>query len=116
MPHLKDKHIAILVAHGFEQSEMADPKKALEEAGAKVSIISPEKSKVKGWQHDKWGDEFSVDIELDKANPELFDALVLPGGVINPDKLRINDKAISFIKHFVHANKPIAAICHGPEY
>lgn len=114
MSNLKGKHIALLVANGFEQSEMVEPKKALEDAGADVSIISPEKGKVKGWQHGNWGEEFTIDISLDKAVAEDFDALLLPGGMMNPDKLRMNDSAIEFIKHFVDANKPIAAICHGP--
>lgn len=106
--------IAILVANGFEQSELDQPKKALEAEGAKVQIISPEKNKVKGWKHTNWGDEFAIDIHLDKANPNNFVGLILPGGIINPDKLRMNTKAIDFIKHFIINNKPIGAICHGP--
>lgn len=112
--NLKGMKIAILVANGFEQSEMTEPKKALEQAGAKVDIISPEKSKVKGWKHTNWGDEFDVNVALDKAKPTDYAALVLPGGVMNPDKLRLDTQAIAFIKHFHQANKPIAAICHGP--
>jgi protease I len=110
----KNIKVALLVANGFEQSEMLEPKKALEAAGVKVSIISPEKEKVKGWSKGNWAEEFPIDVKLDSAKAEDFDALVLPGGVMNPDTLRINAKAIEFIKHFVTAKKPIAAICHGP--
>lgn len=106
--------IAMLVTDGFEQSEMTEPKKALEAAQAKVDIISPNKQTVKGWKHTHWGDEFNVDADLDAANARNYDALVLPGGVMNPDKLRMEPKAIAFIKNFVDDKKPIAAICHGP--
>ena len=111
---LKDMKIAILVANGFEQSEMVEPKKALEKAGAITSIVSPENDKVKGWSKDNWADTFAVDIKLDEANANNYAALVLPGGVMNPDKLRMNKTAVLFIKHFVDHQKPIAAICHGP--
>jgi protease I len=106
--------VAILVADGFEQSEMTEPKKALEQAGAKTTIVSPVKGKVKGWKLKNWGDEFPVDKDLNQAKAEEFDALLLPGGVINPDTLRMNPAAVNFIKSFVKAQKPIAAICHGP--
>lgn len=106
--------VAILVADGFEQSEMTEPRKALDEAGAKTFLISPVKGKVKGWKSKEWGDQFPVDRSLDQANAEEYDALLLPGGVINPDTLRITPAAIEFIKSFINANKPIAAICHGP--
>jgi protease I len=111
---LKGKKIAILVANGFEQVELTEPKKALEAAGAKVNIISPEKGKVKGWKHTQWGDEFKIDVPLDQAKAEDYDALMLPGGVMNPDTLRLNTTAVDFIKRFYKADKPIAAICHGP--
>lgn len=111
---IQDKRVAILATNGFEQSELLEPKKGLEEAGAKVSIVSPERGEIKGWKEKNWGDAIAVDLSLDEARPEQFDALVLPGGVINPDQLRINEKAIAFIQHFVDAGKPIAAICHGP--
>jgi protease I len=114
MSTLTGKRIAILVANGFEQVELTGPKKALEDEGAKVEIVSPEKNKVKGWIHTEWGDEFSVDVPLEKANAEDYHALLLPGGVINPDKLRINPEAIEFIKQIYKTKKPIAAICHGP--
>ncbi len=93
---------------------MTDPKKAFEQAGAKTTIVSPVKGKVKGWKTKNWGDEFAVDTELSQANAEDFDALLLPGGVINPDTLRMNENAVNFVKKFVEAKKPIAAICHGP--
>lgn len=110
---LKGKNIALLATHGFEQSELAEPKKALEQEGAKVDIISPESGKIKGWKDKNWADEVSVDVTLSDADPKKYQALVLPGGVMNPDKLRLEPKAISFIKSFVKENKPIAAICHG---
>jgi len=110
---LKSTRVAILSENGFEQSELIEPKKALEQAGATVEIVSPQ-SKIKGWQNKNWGDEIAVDRKLDEAKPDEYDALVLPGGVMNPDKLRINERAIQFIRHFVDTGKPIAAICHGP--
>ena len=111
---LRNKRVAVLADNGFEQSELIEPKKALEQAGATADVISPQAGKVKGWKHTNWGDEVAVDRKLDDARPEEYDALLLPGGVMNPDKLRINPKAIAFIKHFVDSGKPIAAICHGP--
>ena len=111
---LRSKRIAALVDNGFEQSELVESKKALEAAGAKVDIVSPQDTKVKGWQHIKWGDEFPVDRKLDDANAADYDALLLPGGVMNPDKLRVNARAVQFVKAFVESGRPIAAICHGP--
>ena len=111
---LRNKRVAALVDNGFEQSELVEPKKALEAAGAKVDIVSPQDTKVKGWQHLKWGDEFPVNRKLEEAKPDEYDALLLPGGVMNPDKLRANATAVQFVKGFVQAGKPIAAICHGP--
>ncbi|HEY7120848.1 MAG TPA: type 1 glutamine amidotransferase domain-containing protein [Tepidisphaeraceae bacterium] len=111
---LNGKKVAILVENGFEQSEMSQPRKALEEAGAAADLISPQQGKVKGWQHADWGDAFDVDVSLDRANPDDYDALLLPGGVMNPDKLRMNSRAVQFVRHFVDEGKPIAAICHGP--
>lgn len=111
---LKNLKVAILVADGFEQVEMTEPKKALDQAGAQTFIISPVKGKVKGWKVKTWGDEFVVDKELDQADSDEYDALLLPGGVMNPDKLRLNETAIEFIRNFVETGKPIAAICHGP--
>lgn len=111
---LRNKRVAALVDHGFEQVELVEPKKALEAAGATVEIVSPQNSKVKGWQHTKWGDEFDVDRRLEQARPDEYDALLLPGGVMNPDRLRMNPSAVQFVKAFVDSGKPIAAICHGP--
>ena len=111
---LTGKKIAILVANGFEQVELTGPRDALVKAGAAAQIVSPEKRHVKGWKSTDWGDTFDVDVALAKAKPEDYDALVLPGGVINPDLLRIDEDALRFIKHFVDSAKPIAAICHGP--
>ena len=111
---LKGKKVAILVADGFEQVEMTEPRKALQEAGAATDLISPADKKVKGWQHTQWGDEFDVDMALDEADAEDYDALLLPGGVMNPDKLRANPAAVQFVRAFFAAHKPVAAICHGP--
>jgi protease I len=112
---LKGKKVAILTENGFEEVELTSPKKALEDAGATVHIISPESKKVKGWNHDHWTIELKVDTTIDKADPNDYDALVLPGGVMNPDKLRKNDDAVSFAKTFLMEGKPVAAICHGPQ-
>jgi protease I len=111
---LMDKKVAILVAHGFEQVELTEPRRALEEAGAQVQIVSPESGEVRGWQHTEWGDRFPVDVALDTANPDDFDALMLPGGVMNPDSLRRNEWALQFVRAFVESGKPVAAICHAP--
>jgi len=114
MARLEGKKVAILITDGFEQVEMTEPRKALEEAGAGIDIVSPAKGKVRGWKMTDWGDSFEVDVSLDEADAEDYDALVLPGGVANPDKLRMNDKAVEFVRAFLQAGKPIAAICHGP--
>ncbi|MDQ3617965.1 MAG: type 1 glutamine amidotransferase [Pseudomonadota bacterium] len=111
---LAGKTIAILATHGFEQSELVEPKRLLEQAGAKVEVVSPEAGTIRGWDKKDWGDEVAVDTALASANAEDYDALVLPGGVINPDKLRINEDAIAFIRASFDAGKPVAAICHGP--
>jgi protease I len=111
---LRGKRVAALVDNGFEQSELLDPKKALEDAGARVDIVSPQNTTVKGWQHGNWGQTVQVDRELDEARADEYDALLLPGGVMNPDKLRMNPKAVAFVRTFVNAGKPIASICHGP--
>jgi deglycase len=111
---LRNKRVAALVDNGFEQSELLDPKKALEAAGAEVDVISPQQGKVKGWKHTNWGEDVSIDLQLDGADPNDYDALLLPGGVMNPDRLRMNPKAVQFVKAFVDSGKPIAAICHGP--
>jgi protease I len=111
---LQNRKVAILVADGFEQVEMTQPRQALEAAGAQTQIISPKQDQVQGWNHFDKGDFFPVDVVLDSANPADYDALVLPGGVANPDQLRVNPKAVQFVKAFFAANKPVAAICHGP--
>lgn len=110
---IRNKRVAVLVDMGFEEVEMTEPVKALKEAGAEVLIVSPE-SKVKGWNHTDWGNEYNADVLLSKADAFQYDALLLPGGVMNPDHLRSKPEAISFIKHFIESGKPIAAICHGP--
>lgn len=114
MPQLSNHKIAIVVENGFEQVEMTEPRKALEEAGAKTEIVSPVQGKVKGWQHDHWGDEFPVDKPVKDARADDYDALLLPGGVMNPDKLRRNEDVLNFVRAFFEAGKPVAAICHGP--
>ena len=106
--------VAILVADGFEQSEMTEPRKALEAAGAVTKIVSPKNNTVRGWKHHKTADEFNVDIPLSQAAAHEFDALLLPGGVMNPDALRIDEEAVTFVRDFFKAGKPVAAICHGP--
>jgi protease I len=111
---LNGKKVAILVADGFEQVELTEPKRALEQAGAQTQIVSPAQDQVKGWQHTDWGDQFPVDVPLKRANPDDYAALLLPGGVMNPDKLRRDPQALQFVKAFFDAGKPIAAICHGP--
>jgi protease I len=112
--NLKGFKVAILVENGFEQVELTEPQDALQNAGAKTTVISPQKNKVRGWNHKEWGDEIKVDLHLDSASAKDFDALLLPGGVMNPDKLRMHPKAIEFIKAFFKEGKPVAAICHGP--
>lgn len=106
--------VAILVAEGFEQVELTEPKKALESAGAQTRIVSPVEDKVQGWNHFDKADRFTVDVPLSEADARDFDALLLPGGVANPDQLRIIPEAIKFVREFFSANKPVAAICHGP--
>jgi len=110
---LRGKKIAILATYGFEQSELEKPRQALEDAGAEVSVISPEAEKIKGWDMKEWGREIGVDQDLESADPE-FDALQLPGGVMNPDHLRMNPKAVQFVKHFFNSGKLVAVICHAP--
>lgn len=115
MPNtLQGKTVAILATDGFEQSELIKPKQALEEAGAKTQVVSPADKKIKGWDRKDWGDEVKVDVPLKSANPDQYDALLLPGGVQNPDQLRMIPEAVNFVKHFIDAGKPVAAICHGP--
>lgn len=115
MPTLTGKKVAILTEDGFEEVELTSPKKALEDAGATVHIVSPQPEKVKAWNHDHWSITLNVDVPLEKAVAEDYDALVIPGGVINPDKMRINKDCVAFAQHFLETGKPVAAICHGPQ-
>ncbi|RYG46675.1 type 1 glutamine amidotransferase [bacterium] len=114
MARLDGKRVAILATDGFEQSELFEPKRALEEAGATVHVVSPETGEIKGWNEENWGDSIAVDRTLDEATPNDYDALVLPGGQINPDKLRLDERAVGFAKEFYDSGKVVAAICHGP--
>ena len=112
---LKDRRIAILATDGFEESELFDPKEALEAAGAKVDIVSLHEGKIKAWKHTDWGREISVDATVDETTGVQYDALMIPGGVMNPDQLRMNERAVEFVKEFVEDGKSIASICHGPQ-
>lgn len=109
------KRIAILATDGFEESELKSPKEHLEQQGWIAEIISLKSGKIKGWKDGNWSNEYNVDTTLDQANPDDYDALVLPGGVINPDILRREEKAVTFVQAFFKAKKPVAAICHGPQ-
>ena len=115
MAILTGKKVAILTESGFEEEELTSPKKALEDAGAEVEIVSPQKEKVKAWAHDHWSIELPVDVNVEEADPNDYDALMIPGGVLNPDKMRMNDKCVEFAQHFLQEGKPVAAICHGPQ-
>jgi len=115
MATLSGRKVAILTEKGFEEVELTGPKTALEEAGATVEIISPEKGKIKAWDKDHWSIDIKVDKSVDEADPEDYDALMLPGGVLNPDQLRMNKKAVEFAQHFLETGKPVAAICHGSQ-
>ncbi|RAI59099.1 type 1 glutamine amidotransferase domain-containing protein [Roseicella frigidaeris] len=111
---LQGKTVAVLATDGFEQVELTEPVKALKQAGAEVHVVAPHGGSIQGWNHHDKGDSVPVDQPLDAADPARYAALLLPGGVINPDELRLQPKAIAFIRHFVEQKKPIAAICHGP--
>lgn len=106
--------VAILLENNFEQVEMTQPRKALDDAGARTTLVSPQRDRVQGVNHDEKADTFPVDLPLEKAKAEDFDALLLPGGVMNPDLLRMNKAAMAFVHAIAEAGKPIAAICHGP--
>lgn len=112
--NISGKKVAILSDNGFEQSELTSPLEALKAAGATVHVVSPQSGQIKAWDKDNWGIEVPVDVSLDQARPEDYDALVLPGGVMNPDFLRVNSAAVAFAQHFLEQGKPTAAICHGP--
>jgi protease I len=111
---LSGRSVAVLATDGVEQVELTEPVKALKAAGATVHVVSPKQGSLQGWNHHDKGDQIPVDQPLEGADPGRYDALLLPGGVVNPDELRLQPKAIEFIRHFVQGGKPIAAICHGP--
>ncbi len=115
MGKLTEKKIAILTEDGFEEIELTSPKEALEEAGATVHIVSPKSDVVRAKSGDEWKGDYKVDKVLDSASADDYDGLLIPGGVINPDKLRVNESALSFVKAFFAAGKPVSAICHGPQ-
>ncbi|PZX54672.1 protease I [Algoriphagus ratkowskyi] len=115
MSLLKDVRVAILATNGFEESELTEPRRALEKEGAEVFIISPENDHIKGWKNGDWSDEVKVDARVDQVSATDFDALMLPGGVINPDLLRRDMTSVAFVKSFFTDHKPVAAICHGPQ-
>jgi protease I len=110
---LHGKRVAILATDGFEEDELLKPLHVLEAAGAQVDVVAPSGGWIKGWKHTDWGEEVAVDLDLRKARPEQYDALLLPGGVINADKLRVLPEAVAFVKHFAALQKPIGAICHA---
>jgi len=115
MSNVIRKKVAILTENGFEETELTSPKKAMENAGIQVYIISPQKGKVKAWAHDHWSIDVPVNVNLSDANSDDYDALMIPGGVMNPDLMRINKDCVQFAKDFMEAGKPVAAICHGPQ-
>ncbi len=114
MANMKHKKIAVLATDGFEQVELTEPVKTLREHGADVTIISQKAGEIQGMNHHEKGDRIKVDLELSKANASQYDAILLPGGVANPDTLRTDKNAVEFVKHFTDAHKPVFAICHGP--
>lgn len=111
---LEGKTVAILATHGFEQSELLEPKRALEDAGARTEVVSLESGTIRGWKLKNWGQDVPVDVTIKTATPDRYDALVLPGGVMNPDNLRQEPLAVDFVRAFFDSGKPVAAICHGP--
>lgn len=114
MKDLTNKRVAIVATDGFEQSELLEPKKALEAAGARVDVISLKPGRIRGWKAKDWGDDVEVDAVIGSVRADDYDALVLPGGVINPDKLRLHDDVLAFVRAFFDQGKPVGAICHGP--
>jgi deglycase len=115
MKNLKEKRVAIITENGFEEVELTSPKKVMEDAGIKVDVISPQKNKVKAWDKDHWSIEIPVDVDITDANADDYDALMIPGGVMNPDKMRTNEDCVQFAKDFLESGKPVGAICHGPQ-
>lgn len=111
---LEGRRVAIVVENGFEEIELTQPREALERAGARTAIVSPRKGKVRAWDKTDWGEEIDVDVDLSAASPDDYDALLLPGGVMNPDRLRMNGEAVAFVREFFRQKKPVASICHGP--
>jgi protease I len=114
MPQINEARILILATHGFEQSELRVPQQELKKKGATVELASPEAGQIRGWNHTDWGDSVPVDLTLDQVDPAAYDAIVLPGGQINPDLLRINPAALAIIRAFLESGKIVAAICHAP--
>lgn len=114
MANLDGRTVAILATQGFEQAELLEPRRALEQAGATVRVVSPETGRIRAWNETDWGDEVDVDVKLSDARADDYDALVLPGGVMNPDKLRMDRDAVRLVRAFFEAGKPVAAICHAP--
>ena len=110
-----NKRVAILATNGFEESELKSPLDAMKKEGFEVHIVSEEKGKIKAWDKDHWSNDYDVDKTLDEVKEDQYNALLLPGGVLNPDKLRVNEKAINFVRAFFKAHKPVAAICHGAQ-
>jgi protease I len=115
MGKLSGKKVAILTENGFEEIELTSPMKAMKDAGATVEIVSPQKEKVRAWDHDHWSIDLKVDVPLNEANVDDYDALLIPGGVINPDHMRTNPDCVDFAQQFLEEQKPVAAICHGPQ-
>ena len=111
---LSGKKVAILVTKGFEEIELTNPRKALDEAGAQTVLVSPERNSVKSWTDKNWGSDHTVDLHLSEAAADDFDALLLPGGVMNPDRLRMDEDAVELVRDFFEQDKPVASICHGP--
>ena len=111
---LKNTQVAILATDGFERAELIEPRKALDAEGAETKVISPKSGQIKAWEKDHWGETVRVDVALEQAKPDDFDALLLPGGVINADSIRMEPRAVEFVRAFVTAGKPVAAICHAP--
>ncbi len=114
MAQISKAKVAILATHGFEQSELQVPQQRLRDAGAAVTVVAPQAGEIRGWKHKDWGQSVKVDRTLDEAKPDEFDALVLPGGQINPDLLRVDEKALKFVRAFLESGKVVAAVCHGP--
>ena len=111
---LNEVKVAILATDGFEQSELLEPRRALDEAGARTEVVALKSGKIKGWNHKEWGETVAVDKTVDSVDANNYDALLLPGGVMNPDNLRMDAKAVAIVKGFFDAKKPVAAICHAP--